>query len=201
MLCDLQLSYLEFTLITATSILSQFLTLNSWGRLSDAFGNRLILLITGGIIPLLPAAWIVSTDFWYLIAIQTIAGFTWAGFSLCSANSLFDLVNPEKRITYLAAHNVFAAIGVFLGALLGATLAATIPIAGNTLFNWEYALYYVFLISALGRLTIFLLFIPHIKEVRSKRLPTAHGIVLRATRSPVLAGLVFELAGGQKRSR
>lgn len=200
MLRDLQLSYLQFTVLTATSILAQFLTLNSWGRLSDAFGNRFILLVSGCVVPLLPAAWTLSTNFWYLLLVQVVAGFFWAGFSLCTANFLFDLVPPEKRITYMAAHNVFAAVGVFLGAVLGgvtAYFAGSIR-AAPVLPDLDYALYYVFLFSTLLRLLVFIVFIRHIREVRVTRLPTAHGVVLRATRSPVLAGLVFELGGGRK---
>ena len=201
MLRDLQLSYLQFTVLTATSILAQFLTLNSWGRLSDAFGNRFIMLVSGCVVPFLPAAWILSTNFWYLLVVQVIAGFFWAGFSLCTANFLFDLVPPDKRITYMAVHNVFAAIGVFFGAALGALIAYIVGQLepGQHLFpGLDYTLYYVFLLSTLLRLFVFIMFIPHIREVRAIRTPTAHGIVLRATRSPVLAGLVFELGGGKK---
>lgn len=201
MLRDLELSYMQFMLLTATSILTQFLTFNSWGRLSDAFGNRFILLVSGCIVPLLPAAWILSANFWYLICVQVVAGFFWAGFSLCSANFLFDLVPPQKRISYLAAHHVFAAIGVFLGAVLGAALAYVVRglDTGSILLpDWDYTLHYVFALSTLMRLLVFIVFIPRIREARVTRAPTAHGVVLRATRSPVLAGLVFELGGGRK---
>ena len=200
MLRDLQLSYFEFMIITATLILAQFLALNSWGRLCDAFGNRLILLVTGCILPSLPVAWIVSHNIWYLLAIQVLAGFSWAGFSLSSANYLYDLVPPAKRVTYLAVHNVLAAVGMFLGATLGGQLASVIEPAvasDGWLFGWDFALYYIFLISSLGRFIIIALFIPLIEEVRPTRRLTASGVILRATGSPALAGLVIEYGGSR----
>jgi len=203
MLRDLQLSYFEFMLITATSVLAQFLTLNSWGRISDAFGNRLILVVTGCIVPILPAAWIVSQNVWYLIAVQVFAGFFWAGFSLSSGNFLYDLVPAAKRVTYMAIHNVLAAVGVFLGASLGAFLAGIVGpvVVHGGLFGWEHALYYVFLISTIGRCIVAALFLPGVKEVRTTRRLTAGSLVLRATRSPALAGLVFEYTGLRRRRK
>ena len=203
MLRDLQLSYFEFMAITATSVLTQFLTMNSWGRLCDAFGNRLILLVTGCLVPILPVAWIVSENFWYLLSIQVIAGLAWAGFSLSTANYLYDLVPPAKRVTYLAVHNVLAAIGMFIGATCGGQLVSVIEpwIAEyGWVFGWEYAIYYIFLISTLARFIIIFLFLPLIEEVRPTRRLSASGVILRATRSPSLAGLVVEYGGGAARS-
>lgn len=74
MLRDLHFTYLEFTAAIATSVLVQFLTLALWGRLCDVFGNRRVLAVTGALIPVLPALWLVSTEFWYIVAIQVIGG-------------------------------------------------------------------------------------------------------------------------------
>ncbi|KAF0191963.1 MAG: hypothetical protein FD165_1297 [Gammaproteobacteria bacterium] len=204
MLRDLHLSYMDFMAITATSVLAQFLTLNSWGRISDAFGNRLILRLTGCVVPLLPVAWVVSENFWYLIGVQIIAGFFWAGFSLSAGNFLYDLVPAAKRVTYLAIHNVLAAAGVFIGATLGGLLATLIEpavAADGDIFDWGHALYYVFLVSTLTRIIVVAIFLPRIKEVRTTRRLTASGLILRATRSPALAGLVFEFGGSRYRRK
>lgn len=204
MLRDLQLSYMDFMAITATSVLAQFLTLAGWGRISDAFGNRLILRLTGCVVPLLPVAWVVSENFWYLIGVQIVAGFFWAGFSLSAGNFLYDLVPAGKRVTYLAIHNVLAAVGVFLGASLGALLAAFIEpavAADGGIFGWDHALYYVFLLSTLARIAVVAVFLPRIREVRATRRLTAGGLILRATRSPALAGLVFEFGSSRYRRR
>jgi hypothetical protein len=119
MLRDLQYNYIQFMANTGTAVLMQFLMLNTWGRISDVFGNRLILVTTGSMIPFLPLLWLVSGNFWYLIGVQVISGFAWAGFSLSSGNFLYDLIPCSRRASTMAFHNVFVAIGVFLGGMLG----------------------------------------------------------------------------------
>ena len=195
MLRDLKLNYLEYMVLLATSVLAQFLTMNSWGRIGDAFGNRFILFVTACMIPLVPAAWLISQRFSYLIFVQAFGGFFWAGFSLSSANFLYDLVPPAKRVTYLAAHNVLVALGVFLGVGFGGQLISRLEAAPFGLWGFNSAFHILFLLSGMGRLLVFLLFLPKIKEVRVTRRPTAGSVVLRATRSPALAGLVFEYLG------
>jgi MFS family permease len=196
MLRDLHYSYLQFTANTATVVLVQFLTLNTWGRLSDVFGNRLILVLTGAVIPFLPALWLVSSDFWYLIGVQILGGLCWAGFNLSAGNFLYDLVPSPKRTTYLAFHNVVLSIGVFLGAILGGLLAAVIPpvfaVAGHsvTLLSTLQA---VFLISTLVRLITALAFLPKLREVRAVRPMSVRGLVFRVTRFNALSGLIFDV--------
>lgn len=198
MLRDLHYSYLEFTANTATSVLLQFLTLNTWGRLSDAFGNRLLLVITGSFIPILPSLWLMSTDFWYLIGVQAFGGLMWAGFSLSAGNFLYDLIPAPKRVTYMAMHNVVANCGIFVGAVLGGWLGALLPrtftIAGHVLQPTS-ALCWLFLLSTLVRIAVALLFLPHLKEVRSVRSMSFRRLVFRAARFNALSGLFFEIVG------
>lgn len=196
MLRDLQFSYLQFMANTATVVLMQILTLNTWGRLSDAFGNRLILVLTGSLIPVLPSLWLVSDNFWYLMGVQVLGGLSWAGFSLSSGNFLYDLVPSAKRSTYLAYHNVLVAGGVFLGALLGGYLATALPrvwsLAGHTL-AWSSGLYAVFLVSSGVRALVAVLFLPRLREVRSVRPMSVRRLVFRVARYNALSGLIFDV--------
>ncbi|WP_455217734.1 MFS transporter, partial [Kaarinaea lacus] len=102
MLRDLQYSYLEFMSCAAMTILAQFLTLNTWGRISDIFGNRLVLVISGSLIPVLPVLWTLSTEHWYLMMLQGLGGLFWAGFSLSAGNFIYDALAPQKRVTLMA---------------------------------------------------------------------------------------------------
>lgn len=172
MLRELQLSYLEYTVVMATVILSQFLTLPRWGRVGDVFGNRAVLLFCGVIIPVLPLLWLFSTQLWYLIAIQVLGGFAWAGFGLSAGNFIYELVPSEKRTTYLALHNVLIGAAVFCGALLGGYLGGHLPThldIGPWQLHWRSSLYGVFVLSALARLAIAVSFLRHIHEPRTVR--------------------------------
>jgi MFS family permease len=205
MLRDLQFSYLQFMANTGTAVLMQVFTLNTWGRISDVFGNRLILVTTGALIPLLPLLWLVSDDFWYLIGIQVASGFVWGGFSLSSGNFLYDLVPSARRTTYMAYHNVFAALGVFVGGMLGAALTHVIP-AGFTLFGHSHeggsVLPGVFAVSGLLRLMVAGVFLPRLREVRKvRRTMSARELVFRVTRFNAFMGLFYEVVTMFQRER
>ena len=201
MLRDLRFSYVEFMINTAASVLLQFLTLNRWGRLSDLFGNRLILITTGAMIPIMPTLWLISTDYYFLLAVQALSGLIWAGFSLSASNFVFDLTPPERRATLMAAHNVLAALAVFIGAVLGGYLGTHLPneltLFGTT-FHWLSVLYGVFVISGVMRLLVAIAFLPRLREVRQVRPMSMSGLIFRVTRTPV-SGAIFEIVGTLRR--
>ena len=200
MLRDLQFSYAQFMANTGISVLAQFLTLTQWGRISDTFGNRRILSVTGLMLPLMPLLWVVSPNFWYLLLVQVLSGLSWAGFTLGAGNFLYDLVARENRATYLAVHNVFASTGIFCGALLGGylglALPASIDIAGLSL-AWLSPLLGVFAVSALLRSIVLIVLLPRIREVRRVRPISFSRVVFRVTRMHALAGLVFDIVGSR----
>lgn len=201
MLRDLGFSYLEFTTLTATSVLVQFLTLNRWGRISDAFGNRYILVVTGLMIPILPALWLLSTNYVYLLLVQAFSGLAWAGFSLSASNYLFDLIPSERRATQMALHNVFASVGIFCGALLGGYLGTHLPnhvVLFGERYEWFSVLYGVFLLSTLARLAVAAVFLPHLQEMRPVRKPNVSGLIFRIARFHPLSGVIFDIVGAKK---
>lgn len=197
MLRDLQFSYLQFMANTGIAVLVQFLTLNTWGRISDVFGNRLILVTTGSVIPFLPALWIVSDSFWYLLAIQVFSGLNWAGFSLSSGNFLYELVSGERRSGYMAFHNVLTAVAVFAGAMFGALLTRILP-QDVALFgfawHWDSVFLALFAISSLMRGFVALLFLPRLQEVKvPRRTMSPQQLVFRVTRFNAFTGLLYEV--------
>ncbi len=202
MLRDLEFSYLAFMVNTAASMGVQFLTLSRWGRLSDLFGNRLILGTTGLLIPLLPSLWVLSPNPLYLLLVQAISGLAWAGFTLSATNSVFDLTPPESRRNLMAVHNVLAALGVFVGATLGGWLGTVLPTAvsvGGASWPWLSPLYGVFLISTVARLAVVFAFLPQLKELRKVRPMSRSGLIFRVTRIQPLSGMVFEVVGRFRR--
>ena len=203
MLRDLQFSYAEFMFNTGMSTLAQFLTLNQWGRISDVFGNRRIISATGLMLPVLPALWIFSSNFWYLLLVQALSGVAWAGFALSASNFLYDLTAREKRATYLAVHNVLASTGLFCGALVGGYLGAVLPAQFSAFgqhWAWLSPLPGVFAISAVARAFVLLIVLPKIREVRKVRPISISSLIFRVTRVNALAGVVFDIIGSRQRS-
>lgn len=198
MLRDLEFTYVEFMANTGMSVFAQFLTLNRWGRISDVFGNRRILATTGVLLPLMPLLWLFSANPLYLLFVQLVSGFAWAGFTLSTGNFLYDLIAPDKRASFLAVHNVLASVGIFAGATLGGVLGAFLPTGinlGGVLYEWASPLLGVFAISALARMLVVVVLLPKIREVRRVRAISFSNLIFRVTRVNALAGLVFEIIG------
>jgi len=202
LLSVLKYSYIQLTMNTAASILVQFLVLNRWGRLSDIFGNRIILRLTGFIIPFIPFLWVLSTDFFYLMLVQAISGLVWSGFSLSASNFVYDLTDHQKRAGLMAIHAVIIALFVFVGASLGGWLAVNLPsniaLFGHS-FSWLTTIYNVFIISSVVRLLVALVFLPRLREARDVRSMTYHGLFFRVTRFSPVSGLIFEAISRRNR--
>lgn len=201
MLRDLGFSYLQFTATTGVSVFVQFLTLNTWGRIADVYGNRAILIVTSITLPAVPLLWLVSADFWYLTIAQCVSGLSWAGFSLSAGNLLYDLVPRTRRAVYVAFHNVGTATAVFVGAMIGATLVAIVPALSPLLGTTQVAssLLVLFAISGIVRAVLAILLARRVSELRKprRRLSTP-ALVLRITGFTAMVGLLYEMIGRGK---
>jgi predicted MFS family arabinose efflux permease len=182
MLRDLGFSYVEFMFNTAASLCVQFLTLSRWGRLSDLFGNRLILVTTGALLPAMPVLWLLSTHYVYLLGVQAVSGLLWAGFALSASNYVFDLTPRDQRAGLMAVHNVAAAAGLFLGASLGGWLGSVLPEQlqlGSVTWDWMSPLCGGMVVSAVVRALVIAVFLPRLREVRRVRSLTGARLLQR----------------------
>lgn len=161
MLRDLKFSYLTYTIVVTTVTIVNILVFDRWGRVADRVGNIKILKFTSLFIASLPLWWIINQNPVYLVLVQILAGFMWAGFNLCVGNFIYDAVTPQKRVRCIAYFNAFAGLALCLGALAGGYLVNVLPeLLG-------YKILSLFLISGLLRLAVVFLFSEKIKEVRS----------------------------------
>jgi MFS family permease len=110
-----------------------------FGQLSDKWGPRRVQLLAGFLIPLLPLAWVFTSQPWHGIPINIFGGFLWAGFGLVSFNYFLILTPPEHRARYSAINQIAVAIASAIGAALGGVLA------GYVGYHW------LFIFSGIGR--------------------------------------------------
>lgn len=198
MLRDLDLSYLEYMVLTGTSVFMQFLTLATWGRVADIYGNRLILMLTSMSLPVVPLLWLVTDKFWYLIFCQAVSGFSWSGFTLASGNLLYELVPRSRRAAYVAFHNVGNAGGVFCGAMLGAILVLVLPARSPFVSDSGVMsnLLYLFALSGLLRAAIAALLARRVREMRKPRRDISpQSLVMRITGFSAMLDLLYDFIG------
>jgi MFS family permease len=198
MLRDLTLSYFEFTMLTGTSVFAQFLMLTTWGRIADVYGNRLILIVTSISLPIVPAIWLLSDNFWALLVFQALSGASWSGFTLSVGNLLYELVPQTRRAAYVAFHNVGTAMGVFAGAMIGALLQGILP-PRAVLFGSSGILsnlLYLFVISGVLRGVLAALLARRVRELRKpRRSLSAPALVMRVTGLNSMVGFVYDFIG------
>jgi len=160
MLRDMKLSYSVFTMLNVTQALAMFVAMPLWGKFADKYGNLKSIKIGGLLISFIPLLWMFSKNIPYLIVVQIFSGIVWASFNLSSSNFIYDAVSRERMGICVAYSNIFSTFGMFVGSIAGGFLAGIIKTQYNPLML-------LFLISAVLRLVIYLIMIPHIKEVRA----------------------------------
>jgi len=122
MLGSLQLSYAEFTFLNATVVIARVLSSSYWGRTARSYGNRRIFQVTAFLLVPLAGLWTISSNFFYLIALQLVAGFAWAGFELMVVLSFLDTTDEHSRARILSIFNLLNGIAVVAGAFVGGAL-------------------------------------------------------------------------------
>ena len=196
MLRDLHFNYFDYTIVLATSILVQFLTLRAWGRISDRLGNRVVMILTSLLLPILPALWLVSHQFWYLLGIQIVSGVAWSGFSLGTGNYIYDLRPHHTHFaTYAAVQSGLTATATFCGAMAGGYLAVVLPTTftlGEHTLRIQSPLLGIFALSAVLRLAVALWFIPRAEEPRVRRRPKVRELIYRIVRYAPITGIVLD---------
>ncbi|MCB0319473.1 MAG: MFS transporter, partial [Bdellovibrionales bacterium] len=122
---DLRVSYMQFACFVSAEMVCQFLAAKNWGAFTDRIGSRKVMIAGGIGIACVPFLWCLSSNFFFLVGVQCLAGISWSGFQLAATNFLFTAVPPPSRAKYMAYQSLMNALFVFFGSLLGAYLAST----------------------------------------------------------------------------
>jgi MFS family permease len=163
MLQKIHFGYLQYIIISVSPLFFGLLFKPLWGRIGDKYGNLFVIRICSIVIPLVPAAWLISNNFYYLLMIQIPSGLAWSGFNLCSTNFIYDSAIPEKRVRCISYFNTMTNISNCAGAFLGGWAAYYVPAL------WGEGLLTIFAISALLRGITIVFFYKRVREVRRVR--------------------------------
>ena len=122
MLEGLHFGYGQYMMLLATSFIAKVVMLPRFGRLAKHWSvTRVLTLGTVGIAPL-PALWLVSNSFYYLLAVQILSGAVWAAYELAVILLQMELIGEEERTSVLSYFNLANALAQVTGTLLGGTL-------------------------------------------------------------------------------
>jgi MFS family permease len=158
MLRELGFDYITYMAVTGCATLGNFLSLFFWGSYADRLGNHRVLVLTSWLIPLIPLLWVLNHNLYFLIPVQLLSGFAWAGFNLASVNFLYDATSAQERMTCISYFNAANGLALSLGALIGGYLATCLPPWHNS------SILTLFLLSGLLRAIVAVLV--NFKEVR-----------------------------------
>jgi MFS family permease len=170
MLNELGFSYATFTIITVSSIISNFIFMPLWGKFADRYGNVKTLKITAFLTPLVPLGWFFSFFLFknhaaglvpFLVFIEFYSGFVFAGYRLTQSNFIYDAVTRQRMALCTSYFNFISSIGTFIGATLAGFLASQADLVfGISIFLG------IFLLSGLLRIFFALFYMRRVNEVR-----------------------------------
>ncbi|MDO8460803.1 MAG: MFS transporter [Nanoarchaeota archaeon] len=178
---ELNFDYLTLTIISVSGTVF-YLLFSPWaGKFSDRFGNAKLLLIGNAFFVLSPIMWLFYKTPLYLILVpQIISGIGNAAFVIATTNFTYDSVKPEHRGICVAYTNLLTGIGIFTGSILGGLLLKFLPSTILTISSF----FFVFILAALARLVVGLIFLPKLKEKRKvKSLPPLHFSLIHPLRT------------------
>lgn len=162
LLKDKGFSYIIYMSLTMLMPIASILTMTYWGKLSDKLGNVKVMKLTGIVVSIIPFIYFISSftnKWWIILAIliptEILSGIGWSGFNLSASNFLMRTVTREKMVLCSSYMNVLSGFSVFIGATIGGLLAS---------INFWNPILLVFLISGFGRLLVYFLVLPKVKE-------------------------------------
>jgi len=155
-------------LMTSVSILAKIASFPYWGKISDRFGNRTVLVATAFLVPLVPLLWLTTKNALLIGIFDAFSGFVWAGFDLASFNFALAMVDRKLRPSFIAKYNQFNGIFYAAGSVAGGLFLTNF----GTLSLFGYSgILLLFLISGALRLAAVLAFAPRLttsKEIANK---------------------------------
>lgn len=147
----------------------QFTFAPIWGRLSDRYGRRPVLLVTLAITALAYLIWIFASSFNLLILSRVLGGITAANLSVVSA-CIADITEKANRTQGMALVGIAFGLGLIFGPVIGG-LSSTINIIElyPSLATWKMTPFsfcagIAFILAAINFLWVYLKFKETLKQ-------------------------------------
>ena len=186
---QLGLSVADVSVFIILNSLSAAVTMPTWGRLLDRYGNKSVMAAAILLWPAQYLLWLFLDrgNVWLLYGLWVWNGFTWAGFTLGQFNLLLKLIPPEAKISAIglntAVTSIFTAIAPMLSGV-AITWALHRGTDAMTVYHWAFALQILpALLSALLLLRV--------QEPKASPLSTVFGAMRNIRTLGAMLGLTF----------
>jgi MFS family permease len=144
MLKDLGFTYLEYMVLLGVSFAAKVVALRFLAGAARRWGAPR-LVRTGAVgITLVPALWLAGSGFSYLLALQVLAGVSWAAYEFASFLLFFDHIDVKERTSLLTTYNLINGAALVAGSLVGGLLFQALG-AGHGAYHVLFA------VSCVGR--------------------------------------------------
>lgn len=147
---DLHFSYFTISAAASATVLGTILALPLWGKCSDRFSHRVVLLATGLMVSTVPVPYVFTGVPWAILLCNFYSGIAWSGYNLSNFNYLLSLSGnaslPERRLSQAMA---ITGISVFAFSIFGGFCATRLPVIA------VWRLQTLFLLSSVLRFLVY----------------------------------------------
>jgi MFS family permease len=119
----LPMTYISYASITASVLSMVFYTI--WGKLSDEFGHKSVLIAGLSIVSITPAIWILMNERDWILALAldaVLSGVGWAAVNLAFITLPMETASANSPM-YFAVFSALGGLGGMIGSLIGGPLA------------------------------------------------------------------------------
>ncbi len=133
-----------------------------WGRHSDRFGSRVVMILTAAGSAMYPLMWAFATEPVHIIPVEIFGGIVWGGFTLTYFNYLLEISPSQRRHQFSALFSMVMGAAGVIGPLAGGMMAGYFATRHLLIFTQLDA---VFFISWLMRIVGVVLFATILEEI------------------------------------
>ena len=162
MIENLKMDFSTMAIFGTFATFATFFMMRIWGPLSDKLGNKPVIMVSTGVLAVVPFIWVLAIPENYYVPVliaHLLSGAFMAGAGLSQFNILIKLSPKEGRSVYLALFGVITSLVGACAPVIGGTLSGMLEGISFKVSAYEVSnLHFIFLISAvLLGLSLFLL--------------------------------------------
>lgn len=130
----LGLSKLGFAALISASILAKSLAFPVWREVAERRGMRQALIVSTGLVCLLPAFWTLTRGFPELVGLQIVSGVAWGGFEYLTLQLLLRDAPGDADVEFFALANSLSGLLQLAGSAVGGLILARGDVPYETVF-------------------------------------------------------------------